>query len=609
VASGQSSLRLPRRTSGYFLLFFAAGAIWIAVGAWLLVNSDLRRRAEEDRIALMRRTCQQIQTADLRNNSPELQSTMIRLRVDAPIGYCCIVSSNGRILAHSSPEAVGQLFLEPTAHLATTGDVEQLRLPVKTGGSMVEYRIAVENRVGEKASLHMAFIEPQCINPSNMDRVSLLMLGLGPAFCIAAGVATLRRLVLPLAAVEAQLGRVATSIRPTELPLDEVTGHGAAATGWNRLVEAHNRQRETSGLEQRVSAGLQAAAAARDNSVLDSLPDGVAVAHSDGRVLFANRAFGAICGFAAGTGSLSGKMIEELLDLRGKRDEAQAILASGLGGRAVVADVRTTLAGSPRVLRVGRYPIWDSEGQVDGSRQVWSVRDITQQQLVSQTRDQFLQTAAHELRTPLANIKAYAETLSLDDTIDPDGQREFFNIINAEATRLARLIEDLLSVSSMEAGALSATREETDFGRLAGDVIEKVKPLMEQRGLEFATTLPAKWPKMHIDKDKIAATLVNVLGNAAKYTPAGGRVGFHISSDETRLTIAVEDTGFGISAAELPRISEKFFRSSDPRVREQPGSGLGLSLVKEVVRLHGGQFEIQSEVDVGTTVRIMLPIA
>jgi len=113
---------------------------------------------------------------------------------------------------------------------------------------------------------------------------------------------------------------------------------------------------------------------------------------------------------------------------------------------------------------------------------------------------------------------------------------------------------------------------------------------------------------MHLDKDKITVSLVNVLGNAAKYTPAGGRVAMRVTVSEGKLTVVVEDTGIGIAAEELPRISTKFFRSADPRVREQPGSGLGLSLVKEVVRIHGGSLDIASELNRGTTIHIVLPI-
>jgi signal transduction histidine kinase len=131
---------------------------------------------------------------------------------------------------------------------------------------------------------------------------------------------------------------------------------------------------------------------------------------------------------------------------------------------------------------------------------------------------------------------------------------------------------------------------------------------MQQRKITLRCSLPEKLPKLKLDKDKIVATLVNLLGNAAKYTPEGGQVHFKVHPKENVLQIDVEDSGFGISAEELPRIFDKFFRSSDPRVQEQSGSGLGLSLVQEVVRLHGGKISVQSDLNKGTRFTVTLPM-
>jgi two-component system phosphate regulon sensor histidine kinase PhoR len=208
----------------------------------------------------------------------------------------------------------------------------------------------------------------------------------------------------------------------------------------------------------------------------------------------------------------------------------------------------------------------------------------------------------------LANIKAYAETLSLTEMLDVDKQKEFCNTINAEATRLARLIDDLLSISSMEVGALSLARHETDVDRLLHEAMDKVRPQMAKKHITLHASLPEKLPKLKLDKDKIAATLVNLLGNAAKYTPEGGQVHFKVQAKQDVLQIDVEDTGFGISAEELPKVFDKFFRSSDPRVQKETGSGLGLSLVQEVIRLHGGKLGVQSELNKGTKFTVTLPL-
>ena len=113
---------------------------------------------------------------------------------------------------------------------------------------------------------------------------------------------------------------------------------------------------------------------------------------------------------------------------------------------------------------------------------------------------------------------------------------------------------------------------------------------------------------MHLDKDKIDATLVNLLGNAIKYTPEGGRVGLRARVNDSTLQIDIEDTGVGISEEELPKIFDKFFRSSDPRVQQESGTGLGLSLAREVIRLHRGELTVESEVNKGSTFTLTLPL-
>lgn len=609
TASRDSNSRLPRRISRCFLLCFALALLWIIAIAVPILHSTAQRRSDEACTERLERAAAQVPIADVRSGNVALQKLIERFEQEGGLEHCAVVSSEGKILAHSSPSMVGTIWQEPQAASTRQGDIERLRYADDSAGAVLEFRAPLRDGNRELARLHMAFPEPDLWAAAVPGTGMLLWIAAGPAVCMVVGTILLRRAVLPLAAIESELARVAVAVCPADAALREVPAGSAASLGWNRLVESAARQHPPGDLENRVAGALQSVVSKQGNVVLHSLPDGIALTDEQGRITFANLALGAICGATNGNGGLTGKTLEDLFDLGSAPAGAEAFLSAGARGRPVVAEVRSSLQGSQRVLRLARYPFWGPDGKADGGRHVWSIRDVTQVQLVAQTRDQFLQTAAHELRIPLANIKAYAETLCLDDTIDAEKQKEFYNVINSEATRLARLIEDLLNVSSMEVGALSASREETDIGRLVGEVVEKVRPLMEQKRLDLKVALPQKWPKVHLDKDKIATSLVNVLGNAAKYTPAGGRVTLRVTAvDDRQLAITVEDTGIGIAAEELPKISEKFFRSKDPRVRQQPGSGLGLSLVKEVVRLHGGTLEIQSEADKGTTVKITLPI-
>jgi two-component system phosphate regulon sensor histidine kinase PhoR len=312
-------------------------------------------------------------------------------------------------------------------------------------------------------------------------------------------------------------------------------------------------------------------------------------------------------GDGASQGEPSPLMADQLTK-RWHMTETDPLLSPENQDRPVVTEMVREENGQRRIARVARHPICI----VGGGKQechVWTIRDVTQQKLAEEMRDQFVDTATHELRTPLANIKAYAETLALADVIDVEQQKQFLNTINSEATRLARFVDDLLSVSSMELGSLALNKQVTDLRRMLNEVIAKIKPQVEEKKLTFEVALPEKMPEPELDKDKIAAVLVNLLGNAVKYTPDNGRVTFRVNITDQQIAVEIEDTGVGIAEDELGKVFEKFFRSQDPRVQEQTGTGLGLALAQEVVRLHGGRITVESEINKGSTFSVLLPLS
>jgi signal transduction histidine kinase len=161
----------------------------------------------------------------------------------------------------------------------------------------------------------------------------------------------------------------------------------------------------------------------------------------------------------------------------------------------------------------------------------------------------------------------------------------------------------------MEVGALSIDRQKVETERMFAEVLSKVESLMQKKSIEFDVSLPPKMPELHLDKDKIVAVVVNVLGNAAKYTPSGGRVSLKVKVEDGKLKIAVQDTGVGVAEEEMPKLFDKFFRSDDPRVQAETGSGLGLSLAREVVRMHGGEITVESVLNQGSTFTVLLPVS
>ncbi len=428
-----------------------------------------------------------------------------------------------------------------------------------------------------------------------------------PVLLVVLGSLVLRRTVKPVADIERQLERAAVAPTISESGLEEVAGPAPAETGWNRIVLSLAAGPSARRLDDRLAEAVENYRSQKSEHILNSLPDGVAVTAEDGRISFANAALVSLLGMGTAGQSLHGKTVEQCLGVEAGGGPAGQLLDPKLRARTLVVEIARSDGASQRTLRVARSPVRSAEGGAGGF--VWSIRDVTQQRLADQMRDQFLNAATHELRTPMANIKAYAETLALGDVVDVEQQKMFCNIINEEVTRLARFVDDLLHLSRMEVGATSLKRQVTDMERLLREAADKVRGQMEQKDIAFEVALPGKLPELVVDKEKLTVALVNLLGNAAKYTPAGGRVRLHVELAHDAVQVHVEDTGVGISVEDVPKVFEKFFRSSDPRVLDQTGSGLGLSLAHEIVRLHGGKLTVQSELNKGSTFTAVLPLS
>ena len=188
-------------------------------------------------------------------------------------------------------------------------------------------------------------------------------------------------------------------------------------------------------------------------------------------------------------------------------------------------------------------------------------------------------------------------------------QKEFCNVITSEATRLSRFIDELLDISSLEAGSLVVHKQRVELSRLLDEVVMNVTPMIQQKQQSFVTEFDEKLPTINADKDKFCSCLVNLIGNASKYTPEQGDLNLRARFRDQMLTIEVQDTGIGIAQDELGKVFEKFYRSKDERIADVTGTGLGLAFVREIVQLHGGQIEVQSELNQGSTFTISLPIA
>ena len=602
-----SKLSFPRKVVACYLLFCMVTVCWLALGACLISHEVLSSHSANTCLSSLGKTAAAIEISHLRYGNEKLQQLVEQARVEGGLVYASIVDTSGLYLAHTDASLKGMPVLQPMGSLLRWGSVSGIRFVDHQGRTLREYQVPLSVNSQPIGSLQIAVVEPSVnatlASVAQHAPVAILI----PLALVALGALVLSRLAGAVADVDEQLRRVALLPPGSEVVLQPSKARNGSSLGWNRIVESLNETRNHSGNESLNDRLAEAVAARRQNDqvdILQNLSDGVAVTDMEGRITFANRAIEALLGASATEDALEGEAISERL-IQEMPELAQCSLFDpDCINRSVVSEGHRNGSNSDRVLRVSRHPLVGE--RLKG--QVWSLRDVTQQKLADKMRDQFIDTATHELRTPLSNIKAYAEMLATCDKIDLEQQKEFCNTINSEVTRLARFVDDLLSISSMEVGSLSADCQNVDTARLFEEVLAKIQPTMEQKEIQFDVRLPEKMGQLRLDKEKMVAVLVNLLGNAAKYTPAGGHVSLKVRLEDHLLHIAVEDSGVGISPEELPMVFEKFFRSTDARVQAETGTGLGLSLAREVVRMHGGDISVESQLEKGSTFLVSIPL-
>jgi two-component system, OmpR family, phosphate regulon sensor histidine kinase PhoR len=367
------------------------------------------------------------------------------------------------------------------------------------------------------------------------------------------------------------------------------------------------------------SLGAQLAAAREERgkleAVLRSMLEGVVLIDIDGTIQLANRCAEQLFGVRPGE-SLHGMPLIAVSRDPDLRELVHNVMA-GHGEPPLRREA--TLQGMH--LQVTATPIDDPVG--GARRYILVFHDITALKKLETTRRDFVANVSHELRTPLTAIRGYAETLQAGAINDPDLARKFVSVIERHSERLSRLTEDLLTLSDLELGRTELEPIALPLLASVEEAVDVVRDRAAQAQIGLRRDVPADLPLVSADPDRIAQVFVNLLDNAVKYTPAGGQItvsarvatngalpvslGSHAA--ESFVELCVADTGIGIPAEDLPRLTERFYRVDKARSRELGGTGLGLAIVKHIVQAHGGALRIDSQLGRGTSVYVYLPIA
>ena len=333
-------------------------------------------------------------------------------------------------------------------------------------------------------------------------------------------------------------------------------------------------------------------------AILGSMVEGVAVVNSSERLLFANEGFAGI------------------LELDAPPQPGRSLLEV-VRQTELIEAVRDVLKGAPRVeaeivtgtLRQRFFAATvASVKATENSGAVVVLHDITDLRKLERVRRDFVANVSHEFKTPLTAIQGFAETLLAGAMDDPQHRVRFLQIILEHSRRLARLTDDLLELSKMDADRLALEVDRLSASQLVQSCVETTQRVANEKHLRFSINLPQCLPDVAADRRRIAEVLQNLLDNAIQYTPAGGEIVVSASAGGQEVTFTVSDTGIGIPQVDQPRIFERFYRVDVARSREVGGTGLGLSIAKHLVEAHGGRIWVESEVGRGSQFHFTVPV-
>ena len=332
------------------------------------------------------------------------------------------------------------------------------------------------------------------------------------------------------------------------------------------------------------------------NDILKTLREGVIVIGDDMRITASNQA--AYEAFARGNGALENKRLSEVLRDLSVHEAFRAALETGQS-----AEIKFEFpAFERRTFNARIAPI-----ELDKNKRVIGIfYDLTKIEWLETMRQEFLSNVSHELRTPLTSILAFVETLEDGAIEDEENNRRFLSVIRKNAQRMRHLIDDILELSSIEAGKIYIEPKWVNLTALVEEVFTNVSGKAEARLIKLESRIP-KDASVFADIIRIEQILTNLVDNAIKFNREQGSVMVELERRENLDFIHVTDLGEGISAEHLQRIFERFYRTDRARSRAIGGTGLGLAIAKHLARLHGGEISVRSSVGKGSTFTIELP--
>ena len=325
-------------------------------------------------------------------------------------------------------------------------------------------------------------------------------------------------------------------------------------------------------------------------TILDNMTDGVIMVDTEGNVSLANKAAEKLFGIKEAKNeplieAVRDHEVDELLRLCLRTAQTQATQYESSVSKGYLRVVAIPIAHTGVLLLF---------------------QDLTELRSLQTTRRELIGNISHEFRTPLAGIKAMVETLTGGAMDDKVAAKDFLTRIDSEVDRLTQLVEELTELSRIETGKAELKKEPIDLNKLVEEVIAQLSPQAERQQLSISREFATNLPSVLADKDRVRQVITNLVHNAIKFTPAGGRITITSRALEGSVVVHIADTGIGIPEEDLPRVFERFYKGD--KARAGGGTGMGLAIAKHVIQAHGGSIWVRSEEGKGSTFAFSLPL-
>lgn len=592
---------LVRGGTAFKLLIFVLVSVFfinMAISVWynLFFQRDVAEKAGVQNVravgSVLARTTEALLAA---GEISMLRRAIAEAGIEHSLEYCRIVLPDGKILADSDPKRITAFELpeswtRPSSPYAEKFDDRR---------AMFSFPLDVPGRGGASLEIAGSIARQSVINVQSQTAQMTIA-------CLALVVMLLvHHHVRPRLRAIDTIHKALLETKPTKpdisaLEIDPRLGMEALA--WNKIIRESEGQQVRATIEQvRGSIQERSEVNVALAAACDALPYGLIVIGEKMCVDYANGAAASL--LQASVTEIRKKEVSQYITdqrvIEAIRDAAESPIY-----KRTIVEVEQEGSTSSSVLRFVVRPIRKEDLGVA----VVMIEDVTQQRMAEEARSNFLASAAHELRTPLTNIRLCAEQALEDSENNSASTLKYLNIVNEESQRLERTVSGILSVAEVEAGSFTLVRDDVHLDVLLEQLKADYEPRAREKQMVLEFDVPPKLPVLHADRDKILVALHNLLGNALKYTPENNRVTLTATHENGQINIAVADTGIGMAPEDAEKIFDKFYRAGDERVAEITGSGLGLAIARQVIRQHGGDITVDTELNKGSTFTLTLPV-